>query len=77
MIAENIADSEHIVYDYYKYFTDLYGTKFKIKNNQGYCTSYDLEELKNKVCPDFLNALQSKIDCDAALEYIEKHSNDI
>ena len=77
MIAENIADSEHIVYDYYKYFTDLYGTKFKIKNNQGYCTSYDLEELKNKISSDFLDMLQSKIDCNAALEYIEKHSNDI
>ena len=56
---------------YYKYYTDLYGIDYKIERLE------DTQKLKNEVCSDFLNALQSKIDCDAALEYIEKHSNDI
>ena len=56
---------------YYKYYTDLYGMDYKIDRLE------DTQKLKNKVCSDFLNALQSKIDCDAALEYIQRHYDDI
>lgn len=55
-----------IVNDGYKmqYYSDLYGI---------YCNK---EKLNNEVCTSFLKTLQSKIDCDAALEYIEKHLDD-
>ena len=51
-----------------QYYSNLYGIRYNY--------DYNAENLKNEVCSSFLKALQSKIDCDAALEYIGKHFDD-
>lgn len=49
--------------DKIQYYSSLYGIY------------YNVEKLKGEVCSSFLKALYSRIDCDAALQYINRHGN--
>ncbi len=71
--AMKIFKTETILCDYDKmiYYSDLYGIPWQIEKTE-HSTKYDTEELEQEVCSCFLKALHSEINCNAAVEYIEK-----